>query len=196
MCWNAEISLNTFIFGCISAIIVYLLGYFKLKIILIILSFTSIQLLEYFLWKNINDKKINELLSKIGLILIFFQIFLLCYFDKNNAIFLYLYSLIIIIFIIFELKNVKFETVVGENGHLSWLWLDFNIYWLIIILSFYIITNMNLYKIQFYFITITLIISFYYYYQYKTWGTMWCYLSNIIWIYLIIYSIIIKIMDI
>ena len=138
MCWNAEISLNTFIFGCISAIIVYLLGYFKINIILIILSFTLMQLLEYFIWKDIDNKKRNELWSKIGLILIFFQIFLLCYFDKNNYIFLYLYLILISLFIIFELKNVKFETNVGENGHLQWKWLDFNIYWMIIIIHYFI----------------------------------------------------------
>jgi len=49
MCWNAEVSLNTFIFGCISAILVYRLGIIENKYILIVLSFTSIQILEYFI---------------------------------------------------------------------------------------------------------------------------------------------------
>ena len=131
MCWNAEISLNTFIFGCISAIIVYLLGYFKLKIILIILSFTSIQLLEYFIWKNMDDKKINEFLSKIGLLIIITQIILLCIFNKNYIIFLYFYLIFLTLFVIFELNKIKFETVIGENGHLRWKWLEFNIIWIV-----------------------------------------------------------------
>ena len=57
MCWNAEVSLNTFIFGFISAIIVYLFGYINIGLILIILSFTSIQLLEYFIWTYIDNEK-------------------------------------------------------------------------------------------------------------------------------------------
>ena len=73
MCWNAEISLNTFIFGCISAIIVYLLGVVNINIIIILLSFTSMQLLEYFIWQNIDNIKINEILSKIGLFIIGIQ---------------------------------------------------------------------------------------------------------------------------
>ena len=156
-------------------------GYINIGLILVILSFTSIQLLEYFIWTYIDNEKINELLSKIGLFLIFLQIFLiyLCNYDKKY---------ILILFIIFELKNIKFKSIKGENGHLRWLWLEFNIIWILIFLSFYIIGSINN-LINFVYVLITLIISFYYYYKYKTWGTMWCYFSNIIWIYFIIYSI-------
>jgi hypothetical protein len=186
MCWNAEVSLNTFIFGCISAIIVYKFGYIEIGTIIIILSFTSIQLLEYFIWTYINNKKINELLSKIGLGILSIQIFLLCYFNKNKYI-LYLYLIFVILFIIIELKNIEFRSIKGENGHLRWLWVEPHIIWIIIFLSFYLITNLNIKK--FLFVLITLIISIYYYYKYKTWGTMWCYISNFLWIYFIFYSI-------
>ena len=194
MCWNAEISLNTFIFGCISAIIVYLLGVVNINIIIILLSFTSMQLLEYFIWKNMDDKKINDFLSKIGLLIIITQIILLCIFNKNYIIFLYFYLIFLTLFVIFELNKIKFETVIGENGHLRWKWLEFNIIWIIVGLSFYLITCSNI--ISFLFIFGTLLISIYHYYEYKTWGSMWCYISNIGWIYFIYYSIIIKIMDI
>jgi hypothetical protein len=191
MCWNAEVSLNTFIFGFISAIIVYLFGYKKFRIILICLLFTSIQLLEYFIWTYIDNEKINELLSKIGLFLIFLQIFLVClfYYDKKKRKYLLIiYFIILILFIIIELKNINFRSIKGENGHLRWLWLEPPIIWILIFLSFYLIGSSGK-LINFVFVLLTLIISFYYYYKYKTWGTMWCYFSNIIWIYFIIYSI-------
>jgi hypothetical protein len=196
MCWNAEISLNTFIFGFISSIIVYILGYIENGLIILLLSFTSIQLLEYFIWKYIDNKEINEILSKIGLFIIGIQIFLLCFFYKNKKIrkyLLYLYFIFVILFIIIELRNIEFRSIKGDNGHLRWLWLDFNIIWIIIFTSFYLITmfpyknNSNI--IKFLFVLITLIISLYYYYKNKTWGSMWCYFSNILWIFLIIYSI-------
>ena len=191
MCWNAEVSLNTFIFGFISAIIVYLFGYINIGLILVILSFTSMQLLEYFIWTYIDNDKINELLSKIGLFLIFLQIFLafFFYYDKKRRNYLLIiYFIILILFIIFELKNIKFRSIKGENGHLRWLWLEPHIIWILIFLSFYLIGTLNK-LINFAFVSLTLIISFYYYYKYKTWGTMWCYVSNITWIYFIIYSI-------
>lgn len=154
--------------------------------ILIVLSFSLIQLLEYFIWININNEKINKLLSQIGLFIIGFQLFLLSYFNENKYI-LYVYLYFVLLFILLELKNVKFKTDVGENGHLRWLWLDLPLIWLIIFISFYLITNTQT-KFRFLFVIISLIISLYYYYKYKTWGTMWCYFSNILWIYLIIYS--------
>jgi hypothetical protein len=189
MCWNANISLNTFIFGCISAIIIYFFGIIEFKYIIITLSFTLIQLLEYFLWNNLNNIKINEFLSKIGLFIIGIQIFLLCYFYKNEYI-LYFYFIFVFLFILIELKNIKFKTIIGKNKHLRWLWLEPNIIWIIIFSSFYLITNIDN-KHKFIFVLITLIISLYYYYEYRTWGSMWCYFSNILWIHLLIYSIII-----
>jgi hypothetical protein len=127
------------------------------------------------------------------MLIIAIQIFILCLITKNYIIFLYLYSIFVILFIIFELKNVKFETVVGENGHLRWIWLESNIYWLIIVITFYLITNLFFNNLRFIFTFTILLISLYYYYEYKTWSTMWCYYSNFLWIYFILYSIIIKI---
>jgi hypothetical protein len=77
MCWNSEVSLNTFIFGIISAIIVWRLNVVEKLTILIILSITLMQLLEYFTWKNLRNSKINYYLSIIGLIIIFTQIILI-----------------------------------------------------------------------------------------------------------------------
>ena len=83
----------------------------------------------------------------------------------------------------------------GENKHLIWYWLDLSIYWIIIGLLFYLIpAYFNKYnnKFLFVFALITLIISLYFYYKYKTWGTMWCYISNILWIIFLLYLLIKK----
>ena len=192
MCYNSTISLNTFIFGIISLLILYKYGNIVItpKYLLIILSFTLIQLLEYFAWIYINNKKIIEILSKIGLVIIGLQIILINYFLLNDEIRLYSFIMMLILFIlfaIFELPKINFDMEKGNNGHLIWHWLDLPLIWIIIGLTFYIIPLL-LYKekVAFIGVSIILIISIYNYYKYKTWGSMWCYFSNIIWIYLII----------
>jgi hypothetical protein len=192
MCYNSTISLNTFIFGIISLLILYKYGNIVItpKYLLIILSFTLIQLLEYFAWIYINNKKKIEILSKIGLVIIGLQIILINYFLLNDEIRLYSFIMMLILFIlfaIFELPKINFDMEKGNNGHLIWHWLDLPLIWIIIGLTFYIIPLL-LYKekVAFIGVSIILIISIYNYYKYKTWGSMWCYFSNIIWIYLII----------
>ena len=196
MCWSAEVSLQTFIFGVVCAFIVYALNVVPLHIIIIFLSFTSIQLLEYFTWIYIDDDKKNKILSYIGSFLVLTQVFLINYLlpnKKNSQLLLISFSIFLILFILIELKNVKFKMTKGENGHLIWHWLDIPFIWIFIILLFYVMPSIiNKTYISFLFISISSIISLYYYYKYKTWGTMWCYISNVTWIFFIIKSIIIK----
>ena len=198
MCWSAKVSLHTFIYGFISAIIVYALNVIPLHVIIILMSFTSMQLLEYFTWTYMDNKKINEILSYIGLLLIIIQIFLINYLSpnkQNSNILLRALFIILVFFMIFQFKNITFKMTVAENGHLLWHWLDLPILWIIIGISLYLIpsylTKTKNY-LPFYFMLITVIISLYYYYKYKTWGTLWCYFSNIAWIFLIIKSVLSK----
>jgi hypothetical protein len=191
MCWNAEVSLNTFLYGLVSAIIVYVLNIVPSYIILILMSITLMQLLEYFAWTYIDNEKINEILSIIGLHIIFLQIFLVNYYGSEEKYRKYLLSTIIILYVLFvliEFKNINFRMSKAENGHLRWHWLDLPIPWIIIGLLCYIIPSLftkNLYG--FYFIIIPLSISLYTYYRYSTWGSMWCYLSNFAWLFLLIH---------
>jgi hypothetical protein len=190
MCWNAEVSLNTFIFGVISAIIIYKLNVIPKYVIFILLSFTSIQLLEYFTWTYINNKKINKILSIIGLHIIFLQIFLLNYYAPHRKILLIYIIICYVLFMLLEFKNINFSMKKGKNGHLIWYWLDLHLLWIIIGISCYIFPAISSGKILlFTFVLTTIIISLYYYYKTKTWGSMWCYISNIIWIFFIIKSI-------
>ena len=144
MCWNAEVSLNTFIFGIISAIIVWRLNIVKKFTIIIILSITLMQLLEYFTWKNLKNKVINYYLSIIGLIIIFLQIIILII-NTSNIIYINILLILLLFFIILyfltDFRNDKLKMDVGKNKHLVWHWLDIPIYWIIIGLSFYLIAG-------------------------------------------------------
>lgn len=195
MCWNANISLTTFIYALISAVIVYFLGEVNIFKIITLLLISSIQLFEYFVWINLENKIINNFLSKIGLLIILSQIALINYLNNNDKIKPFLFvslSFILFLFILTQLEHVDFRTLRAKNGHLMWLWLDLPLIWIILGLTYYLIPfyfHINGNPIVNIFISITLIISLYTYFKFKTWGSMWCYFSNIAWIFLIIYSI-------
>ena len=196
MCWNAEVSINTFIYAIISFLIIISLNWYPIIYSFIILSISLIQLYEYFAWKNIHNKKIIHNLSIIGPFIIFLHILLLNYaFLRGNERILAILIIIIIMIVtmIYNYKNNKFDMEVGKNGHLLWHWFDLPGILLIFICFFYLYPlakKEN--KLLFIYGVITLLISYYYYYKYKTWGTMWCYFSNLSWFGLIIYAFIIK----
>jgi len=198
MCYNPEVSLITFIFGCISAFIIYKLNIVNKEIIIILLSFTAIQFIEFLVWINYNNEKINKLLGKIAFIIIIIQILLLQIFLLKKSFRIYsliLFFILFIIFIIIELPKIDFRMKKGKNKHLSWYWINLPIFWIIIGLLYYLIPsffNKYNYKSIFIFTFITLLISLYFHYKYKTWASMWCYISNIAWLLLLIYSLIIN----
>jgi hypothetical protein len=196
MCFNPEVSLATFIFGCISAIIVHKLNILKKTTIIIILSFTIIQFIEFLTWIYLNDRYINKILSIIAFILIIIQMLLLQIFMLKplyRLISLISFFIFAILFIIIQLPKVDFRMTRGKNKHLAWHWLDLPIIWIIIGLCYYLIPaffHKSGEYFTFIFTFTTIIISLYFYYKYKTWGSMWCYISNLLWIIAIIYSII------
>jgi hypothetical protein len=84
------------------------------------------------------------------------------------------------------LHTVEFSTVPSKNGHLSWKWLNINIFIIIIwftFLSLYWIIDKQ--YILFALIAIFLIISIILYKETNTWGSMWCWVANFIAFYLI-----------
>ena len=194
MCWNAEVSLNTFIFAFVSLIIVVFLNKIDRIYILISLSISIMQLFEYFTWKNIHNKKIIYYLSLIaGPLIILSQILLINYgFLRGTERIIAFVLIFIVCFMcmIYNYYNNKFDMKVGENGHLIWYWADVPAILLLFMFIFYLYP-LSRKENKFSFITtsIFLLISLYYYYKYKTWGTMWCYFSNLVWIVLIVKSI-------
>lgn len=195
MCWNAGVSLNTFIFGTISAIIALILNKVSLTTIMIVYTVSLIQLMEYFAWRNIHNKKIIYYLSIIGSLILLFQISLLNYSylksaNEKKQLFIILLLFAITTFF-YNIVNKKFKMEKGTDGHLKWLWIDFPLPIIFIIIFLYLYpASRTETKYTFIFLLISIILSLYYYYKYKTWGSMWCFIANILWIIIIIYSII------
>jgi hypothetical protein len=147
---------------------------------LMFMSVVSMQLIEYFAWENLNDKKMIRLLSQLGLFVIFIQVpFRILTFDniatKIKALVMCLY-LIFAAFVVFYLP-IDFSMNKAQNGHLAWNWLNFPMYVHVIWLSFML--GLLLYvKAYLYFFINGLIVSaiYYSYYKTNTWGSLWCWM--------------------
>jgi hypothetical protein len=209
MCWNKDISINTFVFACFSLIFIYLSNtYTKYKLVefknpilyLFLFSVAIMQLIEYFLWKNLNNMSMNILLSKIGSYVIFIQPFIIMSMIpilNIRYLLMFIYTIFNIIYYNYKLlyNPIHFYTTIGKNGHLSWEWINLKgyetiFYFIYLTLSIIALLSIDNLVISL-FIILLLFLSLYYYFNYNTFGTMWCWATNFILLYFIIKILII-----
>jgi hypothetical protein len=196
MCWNAEVSLNTFVFSTFVLILVYYNNeYTKYKIpifdnkwlyVLLVLAY-SIQLIEHFLWKNMTNKY-NSILTIAACILLFFQplasLMLLTNYGLRNIL-ITIYILVGVPYMLYTILNKKFRSTVSPGGNLKWnmpmpesaAWT-----WLFVFL-FSFIYEQKWFFVLFLIITLTIFI----YKEITTSGSMWCWVFNSISIYFAAY---------
>jgi hypothetical protein len=189
MCWNASVSLNTYIFGLFASSFAYYNGIMNLLGFVYYQSFLIMQLLEYFVWSKTFS---NRLLSQIALFAIICQpIFNILKIETQPELIPYLLAAYFVFIgilytVVIPLHTIEFSTVPSKNGHLSWKWLNVNIFIIIMwftFLSLYWIIDKQ--YILFALIAIFLIISIILYKETNTWGSMWCWVANLIAFYLI-----------
>jgi hypothetical protein len=202
MCWGPDISINTFLLGVLTLCFIYYTNtYTKYHTPVFdnkwayVFGFLviSMQLVEYFIWKNIKNEKMNYIYSRIAYSLLGLQpipLIMMIINEKIRYITLVAYVSYIFIYNIIKI-NVKTQlTTISQNGHLLWNWLTFSGYeyiFLMIYMSFYLFSAYYIKNHQLlWFIIISFSLSFITYFRDKTWGSMWCWVSNIIWIYFII----------
>jgi hypothetical protein len=202
--------MNTFIFSILTLLFIFITNtYSKYKtktfdnplVYLFIFEVALIQLIEFFLWKNLKNNKINNLLSRLACIIVMLQPYTLMLMIKRINIkyfLLSLYSLFLILIYIntsLHRKN-SFHTSIGINGHLSWEWMNYKEYEKIIVIIFilfYIFSSLFINNsLLFLFILVSMIISFIQYFNYNTFGSMWCWLSNMFLLYFIINIILLQ----
>lgn len=191
MCWNADVSLNTFLFSGFINLLAYFNGVTAITEFIYFNSFIIMQLFEYFIWKGYN----NRLISQFAFITILLQpIFvILCIKEKPKEIIpplLVAYVIGIIALLIYQpLSKTNFSMTPADNGHLAWNWMKLPL--IALYLSFYIIAIFFYLPDQPFlilFLIILLGMSLYYYYTSHTFGTMWCWFANVAafyWLYLI-----------
>lgn len=180
MCHSAQVSIDTFILSLYAAYFIWREG--RTWALAFWLSFTSIQLVEYFLWQNLHNPPINHFWSWVALILIclqpFFSVMISNIRNKNKNIVLAAYAMLVV-WMVWNAKNVR--TKVGPRGHLLWQWLVAYPVWVMFMWSVFLIVPLLVseYTVAGMFTLLVLIVSWYYYYLDGTWGSMWCWLATL-----------------
>ena len=209
MCWNEDISINTFVFACFALLFIYFSNTFtKYKtslfdnplFYLLFFEIASVQLIEFFLWRNLNNKHINYILTLIVAFLITVQQITLILIIPNQSMKYTIGALYVLFLMLFSYRcyySANSYTTIGKNGHLVWGWLHnykgYDYLWLVAWLLFYIVPvfliQNNLFTM---FIIPILFVSLFYYYKYKTWGTLWCWVTNFCLLYFIVHILFIQ----
>ena len=202
MCWNEHVSLNTFLFSSfVLLLIIYNNLFTKYKIqelnntfiYLFIASFVFIQLIEFFIWKNINNKFYNNMFSIMATVLLLLQPVASIMMIKSNIqfrnILLFLYLLLAIPFSIYKFSTTHIHSVISKSGHLDWKFFGatpiISTTWLFFFL-FSLIYEKRWFGIIF--AIVTLIITFINYRNDRAVvGSMWCWIVNSIMIYYAFY---------
>lgn len=135
MCWNADVSLNTFLFSSVSlGFIAYNNAYTPYRLTefhswsmnLFLFSFISMQLLEYFLWKQIHSRQGRQWYSRIGMLIILIQPLASLLLVSSVPIrigLMMVYSVVMIWYYLQHQELWETTTVtVSPNGHLNWKW--------------------------------------------------------------------------
>ena len=197
MCWNQHVSFNTFLFSVFVLILIaYNNKYTQYKTggifdsayaYFFFLSFIAMQLVEFFLWRNLNDRQMNNLFSMIGSIVVLVQPIASLLMLKNESLKYKLiipYSVVAAGFFIQQINDHEFYTTVSKNGHLVWYWNYSNkfLYLLWILLLLFSIFMNNHYELLIFTIFL-FVITFYTFEKDGTAGSLWCWILNIGMIY-------------
>jgi len=203
MCWNEYVSLNTFLFSSFMLLlIIYNNAYTKNKIeelnnkytYIFLASFIFMQLIEFFIWRNINNRYYNNIFSILATILLIIipitSIMIISDITLRNQLLLF-YLVLVIPFSIYIYSNNYIHSSISNSGHLKWDFFKFTpiiwLFWLFFFL-FSFIYKRN-YK-SLIFTLIMLFISFVNYNNDNTIGSMWCWSVNSIFIYYAFYLLI------
>jgi len=185
MCWNAKVSLQTFVFSLVPLLLCYSLNLIPFSVYILFQTFITIQLIEYFLWTYL-DTEWNSFFSKIGFLLIMILPLSTILFSKIPYI-LELY--LCFVFYLFTYP-INFHTSIAKNKHLSWDWLRFPIPILLLWTAFFLLPCFDSINILSVFTVVTFFVTLFTYYSTNTFGSMWCWIANINSLYL--YSLLLR----
>jgi hypothetical protein len=198
MCWNEEVSRNTFFFsGFVLSLIIFNNTYTQYKIqelnnnwvYIFIASFITIQLIEIFIWRNINNRIYNNRFSILASVVFCIQpiisMMLLTNIPLRNVLLL-IYCSLALPYAIYKLvfHTKQFSSVVSESGHLRYNFFMLPSVAVIGWLFFFLFSWVYEKKwVGVFFGLITLIISYLNYKNDNSYSSMWCWSVNSVMIY-------------
>jgi hypothetical protein len=204
MCWNEDISLNTFLFSSfVLCLIIYNNTYTIYKInelnnvwvYVFFMSFILMQLIEYFIWRNINSPLYNKIFTIMATLLLLVQpiatnmLFPVKYKILQESM-LFIYLIVTIPFAIYKFMTVNIHSTVSKWHHLQWNMLvdsnnksEANIFMAFWLFFFLFPLFYQEKKYGLIFGVLTLLVMIYNYYNDKSVGSMWCWIVNSIMLF-------------
>lgn len=203
MCWNQYVSINTFVFGVFVLILIsfnnryspYKIKFFENPYAyLFAMSVISMQLIEFILWRNMNNNFVNKIFSFFGYLLLVLQpiasLLLLENIPMRNKLLVY-YIVPASIGSLYFAINTDYHTSLSKCGHLKWDWINVK-FDNIFIHAFYLFFLYYSFVVNKHYLTIFVTLSLYaiYYYYYNSLegssGSLWCWSINIVMLYYLI----------
>lgn len=196
MCWSASVSMNTFLVGLFACTLAKINGD-AWPFIIFMMSFVSMQLIEYFIWTHYDNRGLNTMFTYGTLILVLLQplaaIYLLSETQPDTAKYMAsVYIAIILgwlVWLFVKGKNIG-PSYKGKNGHLVWSWITKErLNWVLLCtyMFFFLLPLFLTKRYQVFALAVgTLIVSLYFFYKYDTWGTIWCWAANVASLVLIV----------
>ena len=179
MCWNADVSMKSFIIG-LSAIVAGAAAGISTPLLLFYSTIVCMQLVEYVVWKNINDKNVIFNASIAAIFLLWLQpIFAMLTMTNYKMISIIAYCIIGLLYQLYDKWDLRqLKMYPGKDGHLVWKWLEEThslwIYFIFLLTPVFFMVSKEMIAL----ILLTLFASLYGYYTANTWGSMWCWLTN------------------
>uniref|UniRef100_A0A6C0I483 Uncharacterized protein n=1 Tax=viral metagenome TaxID=1070528 RepID=A0A6C0I483_9ZZZZ len=206
MCWNEDVSLNTFLFGLfVLCFIAYNNEYTRYKteefskcptLYAFLFSVILMQLVEHYLWRSIHNRneRMNQLFSILGWFLLYViqpgLAILLIPMAKIRyaALFIYFFALTASVFV----YPITWKTTIDEKGHLLWIWADLREYSKIISLFYIIALSALGFHLPIFTVGGAFFLAISYFHFQNSWGSLWCWLSNSLFFYFLIDIILVK----
>lgn len=186
MCWNAEVSIQSFGIGIVGIFVAAMTGT-SFSTILFYTTIVFMQLVEYIVWTYGNDLEINFYASLSGAGLLLLQP-IASILAIAPAIYktplLISYLVLGLISQIADHRSFRDQYRIEKGEHLIWKWLD-PIPWFSLVIYFIFLIGPLFLSKQYEFIGLVMITLGLSVYSYgKGWGSMWCWIVN--WMVVII----------
>ena len=183
MCWNADISIKTFLVGIVGIVLGAYVG-IDFPFLLFCFTITCMQLIEAVVWTWYDNETVNRNASYAALLLLWMQpiagMLLIPSFNMKA----YMISIYVALtgIIHFMSKKSDYSMKRARNGHLVWNFLkkDLPSFVALVIYFFFLLTPIFLTgNIDLLLLGLgTLGISMYSFWRENTWGSMWCWIVN------------------
>lgn len=185
MCYSATTSLQTYAMAMVGFLLGWVYGFSRPALWFAFL-FSQMQLVEYFLWKNLKDPTLNRLFSALGLFVIFLEPIFALRLSGPNLSWIMAY-LVLIGASYFLSPPFDLSTQIGKDGHLHWNFLqpiESPMAWVwIAFFAYGIFRTYN--RWGYLFALVTLLYAFYRTALQRTWSSYWCFVVNLFWLYVI-----------